>query len=135
MSRNRLELYMHLVWTTWDRTPVIDEATEQWLWPAIAAKARALGSDRVVVGGVDDHVHIITELPPTVAVATLVKHLKGASSRLASARLGPDSLRWQHGYGAFTVPKAALPDVEAYVRNQRLAHNAVDPSARPDLEP
>ena len=41
VSWNRLELYVHLVWTTWDRTPVIDEATEQWLWPAIAAKARA----------------------------------------------------------------------------------------------
>ena len=87
MSRNRLELYVHQVWTTWDRTPVIDKATEQWLWPAIAA------------------------------------------------RNGPDSLRWQHGYGAFTVPKAALPDVEAYVRNQRLADNNINPSTRPNLKP
>ena len=86
------------------------------------------------MGSDDDHVHVVAELPPTVAVATLVKHLKGASSRLASARDGPDSLRWQHGYGAFTVPKAALPDVEAYVRNQRLAHNGIDPSARPNVE-
>ena len=86
MSRNRLELYVHLVWTTWDRTSVIDEATEQWLWPAIAARDE------------------------------------------------PDSLRWQHSYGAFTVAKAARPDIKAYVRNQRLAHNAVDPSARPELE-
>ena len=65
----------------------------------------------------------------------LVKHLKGASSRLASTRNGPDSLRWQHGYGAFTVPKAALPDVEAYVRNQRLADNNINPSTRPNLKP
>jgi hypothetical protein len=65
----------------------------------------------------------------------LVKHLKGASSRLASARNGLDSLRWQHGYGAFTVPKAALPDVEAYVRNQRLADNNINPSTRPNLKP
>ena len=75
------------------------------------------------------------DLEAIVSRNRLVKHLKGASSQLASARNGPDSLRWQHGYGAFTVPKAALPDVEAYVRNQRLAHNAVDPSARLDLEP
>ena len=98
VTRNHLELYVHLVWTTWDRIPAIDGATEQWLWPAIAAKARSLGSKRVVVGGVDDHIHVVTELPATVAVATLVKHLKGASSRLATARDGAESLRWQRAH-------------------------------------
>jgi len=52
---------------------------------AIASKAASLGCQLVTVGGVDDHVHVLLSLPATLAVADVVQHLKGYSSRLINA--------------------------------------------------
>lgn len=87
----------------------------------MAAQARELGCVWAVVGGVEDHVHVLCALPATLAVADLVRHLKGWTARAANAR-HPDSLRWQGGYGAFSVSPADVPMVEAYVRNQAAHH-------------
>ena len=38
MRHNKLELYVHLVWTTWDRAPLIDETIEARCIVSFAAK-------------------------------------------------------------------------------------------------
>ena len=120
-------LYVHLVWSTWDRAPVLDDQVRAWLWPALAERARSAGAHLTVVGGTVDHVHVLTELPATVAVADLVKDLKGATSREWARRQDvqhQSAFRWQGGYGAFTVGRDGLQVVEDYVRNQA-AHHAL----------
>ena len=51
-------LYVHLVWSTWDREPVVTTEVQQWLWPMLGEEARRLGCAWAVVGGVEDHVHM-----------------------------------------------------------------------------
>ena len=77
MRRSLVELHVHLVWATWDRLACLDPGICERVHAAIAAKATALGCQRVTVGGVADHVHVLLTLPATLAVADLVKHLKG----------------------------------------------------------
>jgi REP element-mobilizing transposase RayT len=91
----------------------------------LADEARALGCPWTVVGGVEDHVHLLCAMPATVAVADLMRHLKGWTARAVNMRR-PDSLRWQGGYGAFSVSPADLAHVEAYVRNQPDHHRTAD---------
>ena len=122
VTQRLCQLYVHIVWSTWDRAPVITPDVQAWIWPAIAEKARMLGSGRVQVGGMLDHVHVASELPATVALAEFVRHLKGASSALAGQRLGPGHLRWQGGYAAFTLRAAEMPVVEMYIRRQPEHH-------------
>ena len=129
---SNVRLFVHVVWATWDRQPVIDEPMRAWLWPAIAEKARAMGSTHVVVGGVADHIHVLTELPNTVSVADLAKHLKGAPSALIGQRQGRGTFRWQRGYGAFTLRPEDIPVVESYVRDQANHHGTH--VVRPELE-
>jgi putative transposase len=118
--KRRQELFVHLVWSTWDRAPLIDLDVQAWLWPMLGNESRRVGCTWAVVGGIETHVHVLCALPATLAVADLVKQIKGASARCAVER--GHSLKWQAGYGAFSVSPDTVPTVEAYVRNQAEHH-------------
>jgi len=66
-------------------------------------------------------VHVLCALPTTFTIAALAQQLKGWTARAANAR-ATGSLRWQGGYGAFSVSARDIPAVEHYVRNQPAHH-------------
>ncbi len=110
-----------MVWATWDRLPLITEAIEPRLYAAIATKCRKLKCEPIAIGGIEDHVHLLTRLHTTVAIATLAKEVKGASSHLVTHEITPDDFfKWQGAYGAFTIRKSEVPQVKAYIlKHQR----------------
>jgi REP element-mobilizing transposase RayT len=71
-------------------------------------------------GGTENHVHILLELPPEMAVADAVRTLKCNSSRWLreSVRL----FSWQQGYGAFSVSPSHLGRVVNYIAHQAEHH-------------
>ena len=127
MRRSLVELHVHLVWATWDRLACLDPGICERVHAAIAAKATALGCQRVTVGGVADHVHVLLTLPATLAVADLVKHLKGNSSHFINATGAmPGLFRWQGSYAALSVSSADRATVQAYLVNQAVHHQQGD---------
>lgn len=68
------ELYYHLVWATWDRNPLITSLEE-------------LGCSEIIIDGMADHVHVLCRIPPTLALANLIRQIKGASSHFATHEL------------------------------------------------
>ncbi len=117
------QLYLHLVWATWDRLPLITEAIEPRLYAAIAEKCRELKCVPLAIGGTADHVHLLVRLHTTVAVATLAKEVKGSSSHLVTHEITPgEFFKWQGAYGAFTLRKEDVPVVESYIENQKQHH-------------
>ncbi len=134
MSRSYTELYVHLVWGTWDRRPLLSTALEERIHGAIAQKCRDLGCPPLAVGGTVDHVHLLVALAPTLSIAALAGSVKGWSSYLVTQNLSPGALfRWQGGYGAFTLRKSDLPTVKRYIENQKQHH--AHETADPDWEP
>ena len=94
------QLYLHLVWATWDRLPLITEDMESRLYAAIAAKCRQLKCEPLAINGTEDHIHVLLRLHPTVSVARLVKEVKGASSHLVTHEIKPNEFfKWQGAYG------------------------------------
>ncbi len=78
------------------------------------------------IGGVEDHIHIITHVHPTVAVAYLIKDVKLASSDYIKAKnIFPGFNGWQDGYGAFTYAISAKDNLIEYVKNQKEHHRKV----------
>ena len=112
-----MDLHVHLVWTTKLRASTIESVVQAWMWQALAEKCRDVGSQFVVVGGMPDHVHVLTQLPPTVSVAELARRLKGASSRIAHLK-GLDVFAWEEVYGASSVSAEQFAAVARYVRDQ-----------------
>ncbi len=75
------------------------------------------------IGGVEDHIHIVTDLHPTVALASLVKDIKLASSEyIKTSKLFTNFNGCQEGYGAFTYSTKEKERLIAYVMNQEIHH-------------
>lgn len=118
------QLYVHLVWSTWDRLPMITQAIKEPLMATIVAKCRELRVEPLAVGLMPDHAHLLVRLPSTLAVATLVKEIKGVTSHMVTHTIAPDApFKWQGGYGAFTLAKDDVPVVEVYINNQDRRHD------------
>lgn len=123
MSHAWTQLYVHCVWATHGRLPLITSQVEPRLYSAIIAKVRDFDCHLLAIGGVEDHVHLFVRFPPTIALSLLMKEVKGASSHLMNhdASTG-EAFKWQVGYGAFTVSKRSVDSVVDYVRNQKARH-------------
>lgn len=75
------------------------------------------------INGVDDHIHILTHLHPTVALSDLVKGIKVASSDFIKENNLFDNFNaWQEGYGAFTYSISAKDNLIEYIKNQEEHH-------------
>ena len=75
------------------------------------------------INGVEDHLHIITHLHPTVALSNLIKDIKVASSiHIKKEGLFPNFNGWQDGYGAFTYSIKDKDNLIEYVKNQEEHH-------------
>ncbi len=117
------QLYLHCVWATWDRRPLITPALESVIYAAIQAKCHALQSPCQAIGGMPDHVHVLVRLHPAVAVASLLKEIKGSSSHLMTHAAQPgEFFKWQGAYGAFTVSQPEATKVMAYIEHQKEHH-------------
>jgi REP element-mobilizing transposase RayT len=82
----------------------------------------------------EDHVHLLLRVPTSLAPATLVKQVKGASSHSLNLTASPGAgFRWQGGYGAFSLSKRGVPMMENYVRKQPEHHGRG--TVYPQLEP
>lgn len=72
-----------------------------------------------IINGVEDHIHIVTHLHPTVSLSSLVKDIKLASSiYIKEKNLFKDFINWQEGYGAFTYSIKEKDRLIEYVKNQ-----------------
>ena len=117
------QLYVHLTWSTWDRLPLITKIIQSRLYASMASKCRQFKCEPLAIGGMEDHVHLLISLHTSVAIATLIKEVKGTSSHLVTHEITPGELfKWQGSYGAFTIRKKDVLRVKAYIENQELHH-------------
>ena len=79
------------------------------------------------VNGVEDHVHFLFSLHPTIALSALVKDLKIASAKwIKTKNVFPGFDHWQSGYGAFTHSLADKERLMKYIQNQETHHRKMD---------
>lgn len=114
-----------MVFVTKYRRGVLDEAASSLLRDVFAKVCIDFGAELRACDGEDDHVHLLVEYPPKVAIPVLVNSLKGVSSRrLRQAR--PDIARrywkgvlWSPSYFAASCGGAPLSVIRCYVEQQR----------------
>lgn len=123
MHRNFTQLYLHCVWGTWDRLPLVTPDIKDVIYAAIAKVSSQLGCTVIAIGGVQDHVHLLIIFPPTLTISELMNKVKGSSSHLITHEIKPnDFFKWQGGYGAFTVSHSYIDQVANYIQNQAVHH-------------
>ena len=124
MPQSLVQLYSHLVFSTKLRKPYLrDMQLRESLHAYLAGACHNLGSPSLIVGGVENHVHILFRLSKTMNVSELMRELKRESSKWvknASTRLG--TFQWQSGYGAFSISPSHVRALTKYIANQATHH-------------
>lgn len=114
-------LYYHIVWTTWRRLAFITAEIEAPLHNYLVQKSRAMGCYIFAVNGTEDHIHIVSAIPPHLSVAEFVRNIKGSSSHFVTQQFAIDFM-WEKGYGVVTVSRPRMKDALNYVRRQKEHH-------------
>ncbi|MEH2338968.1 IS200/IS605 family transposase [Nostoc sp.] len=124
MRASFTQLYLHYVWATWDRLPLITPDIQKEVYGAIIRESEELKCTVIAIGGIEDHVHFLTGFPSTISVSELVKQIKGSSSHFITHEIKPgEFFKWQGSYAAFTVSHDAIDNVANYIRNQSTHHS------------
>ncbi|MBA4146863.1 MAG: transposase [Verrucomicrobia bacterium] len=127
MPQSLSAVYIHLVFSTKDRRPFLrDQTLRHEAHSYLAEVSNRLDCPALLVGGVEDHVHILARFGRTITQAEWVKELKRASNEWIKGR-GCDyaDFQWQGGYSDFSVSQSNLEQVFKYIANQEEHHRKV----------
>ena len=125
MPQSLSYLLTHIVFSTKDRTHVLDATVRTALHAYLATVARNVDCECFRVGGAADHVHLAVRLSRTLTMAQLIEELKTSSSKwLKTQSPALASFAWQRGYGAFSVGPSDLNALLHYIDTQEEHHRA-----------
>jgi len=123
MANTFTSLHYHVVFSTKNREPFLRQDIEHRVWSYLGGIARENDMKALLVGGIENHVHLLLAIPAKVSVSQGVQLIKGGSSSwMKDTFPGLGGFAWQDGYAAFTVSKSQVPEVEEYIRGQREHH-------------
>lgn len=120
--KNKVQMWVHLVWATKNRQPLLVKSLRKKLCFHIKSEAEKKGYKISIINGVEDHLHCFAHLKPTHTISKLAKDLKGESSRWLNVNYFGGTFEWQRGYGAFSVSPSAWQKVYQYILNQEERH-------------
>ncbi|MBN2616589.1 MAG: IS200/IS605 family transposase [Bacteroidales bacterium] len=121
MPQSLSKIYLHCVFSTKYRRPLIKDDLRDDLYAYVVGTLFALHSYTVAVGAHKDHIHFLCTLPRTSTVAELISKVKTASSKWFKKN-GVEDFSWQNGYAAFSVSSSVLEVVKGYIQNQDEHH-------------
>ena len=116
-------LLIHIVFSTKDRSPLLNPEIRPDLYSYLATVTRNAGCECYRVGGVADHIHLAIRLSRTITIAHLLEELKTSSSKwLKTQSPALANFAWQNGYGAFSVGPSDLEALRKYIDTQEEHH-------------
>ncbi len=128
MPQSLAQVYIHIVFSTKNRVPFLDDGKiREEMHAYLAAVFREYDSKAIIIGGMPDHVHILSNLSRKFTIAEIVREAKRNSSKWVKTE--GDTLSkfgWQNGYGVFSVSHSNVSQVQAYIRNQENHHTGMD---------
>ena len=123
MSQSLANVSIHSIFSTKQRQAFIDELIQPELYAYITTLAVSYGSFVHCIGGIDDHVHLLANLPRTVSISELLEGIKKNSSKWMKTKgVKYQSFAWQKGFGVFSVSESCNDAVIKYIRNQKEHH-------------
>ncbi len=123
MSNTYHQIYIQAVFAVRYRDAILAKAWRPTLHTIIGGIIKETGCKSMIVNGVEDHVHCLFELKPSVTLSTIMKNAKSKSSKwINENNLLKSHFEWQEGYGAFSYSPGDVDRVYNYIRNQEAHH-------------
>lgn len=123
MLKSYSRIWVHAVWSTKYRIPMILPSFENKLFQYIHAELEKMECVVRIVNGMPDHVHCLFALNAKIPLTNVMKQIKGASSHFVNSnKLYHEKFKWQRGYAVFGVSDCGADVVYRYIRNQKARH-------------
>ena len=117
------QIYYQIIFGTKYRKSTIAETHCKELYQYIYGLIQNKQCKLYRINGIEDHIHIFSDLHPSIALADYIKDIKVASSKwMKESGRFPDFTGWQDGYGAFTYSIHERDKIINYVKNQKEHH-------------
>jgi putative transposase len=123
MGHTYTTIRIHVVFSTLGRRPLILPDVQPRLWDYIGGLGKNHDIPIHEIRGIEDHVHILLSMPPTVTLSKVVQLLKAYSSKwMNESIIKMGRFSWQEGYAAFSVSQSNFDKVAEYIRGQTEHH-------------
>jgi putative transposase len=118
------QILYQIVFSTKNREHTLDKENQKELYQYIWGVLKNKKCHLYQIGGVTDHLHILTHLHPSISLSSLIKDIKLSSSELIKLnKIFPNFCGWQEGYGAFTYSIKEKDNLITYIKTQEEHHN------------
>ena len=119
----QLKIWVHFVWSTKNREPMLIKEIRTPLFSHIRENARAKGIYLDFIGGYLDHVHSLISLGGEQSISRIAQLIKGESAHWVNQQsLLPSKLQWQDEYFAASVSGSSVDVLRDYIKNQEEHH-------------
>lgn len=124
MGQSLVNNYIHIVFSTKHRAPLINPSVETELHSYLGGVCNQFECQVIKVGGYTDHIHILCMLSKKIALMNLVEKIKSNSSKWIKTKgEAYRTFYWQDGYGAFSVNPSEIDIIIKYINNQHQHHS------------
>ena len=125
MNSYRQILY-HIVFCTYNRENTIPPEQQEGLYKYIGGIITNRKGVLYQINGMENHIHILSDLHPTVALADFIKEIKTASNFwMKQTGKYPEFTYWAEGYCALTYTYRDKAMIVNYIKNQKKHHKYV----------
>ena len=124
MAQSFTCVYLHIVFSTKERLPLIPRAEQERVWSYVGGILKNHEMKGLAIGGMEDHIHLLVSLSSEMSTARVVNLIKSNSSKWLRDK--NRDFAWQKGYAAFSVSASALDSVAKYINTQPEHHKKRD---------
>ena len=122
MGSSLYKAYIHIIFGTQNYEKLIPSGTLTNLHSYIASILKKRDCYNICVGGISNHVHILTSLPKTISISEMVKTIKLATHNMLVKKYNITRFTWQNGYAIFSVSPTEIQRVKNYIKNKKNHH-------------
>jgi putative transposase len=123
MPQSLVQIYLHIVFSTKNRLPTLKDIQVE-TYSYLAGICKNLECPALIIGGAEDHIHLLTSHSKNKTIAEFLRDLKRSSSKwIKTLNSDLTSFSWQNGYGAFSISATHIEDLKKYIANQKQHHN------------
>ena len=116
----------HIIFSTKDRLNLLSSETRKSVYAYLCGIAKAENCQIIKIGGIEDHIHILVILKPSISPSDFARKIKTNSSRWIHENYPKlKDFAWQPGFSCFSVSESAKDSVIKYIDNQEKHHKRI----------
>ena len=123
MSQSLSNILVHIIFSTKLSKPFIAQSIKNELYSYMASILKDCDCSPIIIGGIEDHVHVLCKLSKTRSMSSVIEDVKKKSSKWIKTRgIEYKNFYWQNGYGAFSIGESQVKTLKEYIQDQEEHH-------------